>query len=264
MNQRTVYIIVFVFTLVSFLTICGFAHQWKQVLSIENIEVENEYMVNEDEILKLAGIKVGDGFYDVSLDSVRNRLLVQKYIKEVIITRKMNGVVHIDVRERRPIANLNLGKTWYIDREGVLLSKIQSNVILDLPVISGFGTNMLAPNSSGPTFVAGNKVPSADVTIALSILTSSLEVDEDLYYLISEINLNHGRDIFIYTSDYGIPINIGREQYKKKLQLLSTFWRQFVIPKGAGNLESVDVRFNDQVVVRWKPEEVKKSLETMI
>ncbi len=271
MNQRTVHIIVFVFTLVSFLTICGFAHQWKYILSIESIEVENEYILNENEILKLAGIKVGDGFYDVSFDSVRNRLLKQKYIKEVIIVRKMNGVVHIDVRERRPIANLNVGKTWYIDSEGILLSKIQSNVILDLPVISGFGKNMLAPNGSGlaqnsldPIFIEGDKVPSDDINNALTILTLALDVDEDLCYLISEINLNNGRDIIIYTSDYGVSINIGRERYKKKLQLLSAFWKQFVIPRGAGNLKSVDVRFIDQVVVRWKPEEIKKSLEKMI
>lgn len=248
MTLKTTYLIFFVLITISFLLLCGFANQWKQIIVLEKVEVSGIYILPERDVVKLAAVRFGNPIFQINLDSVRTGLLRNEYIEEAKISRSLSGTLHISIRERKPIGSLMLSRMWYVDDKGLLLSKIPASVVLDLPIISGI---KLEPE----TLKGGAVIANTDAQTAISILSEAMNIDEDLYYLISEIDLNYGNDIVIYSSDYAVPINIGRGNYQHKLKLLSAFWHKFVVARGSQNLESVDVRFKNQLVVKWKEEQ---------
>lgn len=256
MNQKKIYLVLFVFSLACFIILCGFAHQWKDFLTVEKIEVEGNYILQENEIVKLTKIPIGKEIFRVSLDSVRMRLMTNSYVEDVRVSRILPDIIHIQLAERRPLASLMLKKLFYLDKNGNLLPKINTDVVMDLPIITGVKIDT-------KNLLVGKKVLDDEITIALGILETAASVNKEIYDFISEVNLNHGDDITIISSDHGIPINFGREEYKNKLVLTYTFWNQLVKTRGAENLISVDVRFKDQIVVIWKDEIIKKA-ETRI
>jgi cell division protein FtsQ len=247
MNQKKLYIVLFVFSLTCFLILCGFAHQWKQFLTVDNVEVEGNYILQPQDVINLSRIPLGKEIFQVSLDSVMLSVKTNSYVEDVHVTRILPGIIHIQIVERQPIASLILNKQYYLDKNGNLLPKISTDVIMDLPIITGVKID--AKNIS-----FGNKINEMDVYAALQILETANNMNREIYDFISEINLSYGNDITIYSSDCGIPINLGRDEYQKKLLLTYTFWKQLVSKRGAENLKSVDVRFSDQIVVIWKNE----------
>jgi cell division protein FtsQ len=236
--------------------LCGFAHQWKQYLSVEKIEVEGNYILSTQEIINLSKIPIGMEIFQVSLDTVSMYIKKNYYVKDVYVTRVLPDIIHIQLIERQPIASLMLERLYYLDNEGIILPKISTDVILDLPIVTGIDidTRKITP---------GTKIPEGEIYCALRLLETAMKMNTEFYDLISEINLNYGDEIMIYSSDYGIPINFGREGYDKKIMLLYTFWKQVVSKRGADNLKSIDVRFDDQVVVVWK-NEANINLDTKI
>jgi len=63
--------------------------------------------------------------------------------------------------------------------------------------------------------------------------------------------MNHGGDITLFSVDAGAPIILGRGGVAKKLYLLQSFWSNVVRTRGVEELQSIDLRYDDQVVVRW-------------
>lgn len=251
MTLKTTYIIFFVLITILFFLLCGFANQWKQIIVVEKVEVQGIYILPQRDVVKLAAIKFGVPIFNINLDSIRTGLLRNEYVEEANISRSFSGTLHIAIRERKPIGSLMFNKMWYVDDNGRLLSKIPASVVLDLPIISGV---KLEPEK----IKGGTVISYTDAQTAISILSEVMKIDEDLYFLISEIDLNYGKDIIIHSADYGVPINLGRGNYSHKLKLLSAFWQKYVVTRGSQNLESVDVRFKNQLVVKWKEEHKAK------
>ncbi len=252
MAKNIINIIWFVFISLSIIFLCGFAHQWKYFLQVENIEVEGEYLLSKEEVVKLIDIPMGISIYEVSLDKLNEQLRVQKYIKEVVISRKYFNSLNIRIIERKPLAAVMLNKLWFIDTEGILLPKINSETIIDLPVISGA--------SFDPLNNVGNNITDEYVNSALELLTAAINTDEEMYSLISEIHINRNKELIVYSSDYGVPIIFGESEYSEKIEKLSIFWKEVVVRNGADNLTLVDIRFSDQIIAKWKNGNIKKSI----
>ncbi len=72
-----------------------------------------------------------------------------------------------------------------------------------------------------------------------------------LYLNISEINVKNNGDFVFYTSEFGIPVVLGRTQVGTRLVKFDVFWKSVVASQGAHELLYIDLRFEDQVVVRW-------------
>jgi cell division septal protein FtsQ len=115
--------------------------------------------------------------------------------------------------------------------------------LFDLPVLSGISSEIaLAP---------GVTMSNPDVHEALQILATSKFVGKELYHLVSEVRLRNGGDIVLYAAERGVPIIFGRGDIANKLVRLEAFWNDIVRERGSEYLQYVDLRFDDQVVVRW-------------
>ncbi|MBI3587289.1 MAG: FtsQ-type POTRA domain-containing protein [Ignavibacteriales bacterium] len=219
------------------------ANLWKSSLKVKRFTIEGNRIVEANEISQLINVKRGVQIHDVDLMTVRKDILTHHFIKEVSVERDLPGTLKIVVTERVPLAIVNSGDMLYLDQDGVVLPHSISKELFDLPVLSGFGqSNELKP---------GTTIRNADVQEALKIFAASKFVSNELYHLISEIRLRDGGDIMLYAAENGVPIIFGRGEIASKLVRLEAFWNDIVREKGSQSLQYIDLRFDEQVVVKW-------------
>lgn len=217
---------------------------WKSNLTVSKVTVEGNRIVEANEILQLAQVKPGTPLYDLDLATIRNNVVSNFFIKDAVVERDLPSTVRITVYERSPIAIINRADILYIDEEGVVLPHSISKETFDLPILSGL--------PSAASLKAGTTLRDADVQEALAILSASKLVSKELYHLISEVHLRNGGDVVLYAAEWGVPIIMGRGDVACKLVRLEMFWNEVVRQRGSQALQYVDLRYEDQVVVRWR------------
>ena len=136
------------------------------------ITVEGNQRFSKERILKQAGLKLHDNILSVNLNTVRYRLMADPWVAAAEVERELPDAIHIRVRERVPIAIVDLNRParlaspparqlFYLDEEGeifkavdpvrdrpdnssgILRSKVSNGVEssdkVRVPVITGLG-----------------------------------------------------------------------------------------------------------------------------
>jgi len=235
--------VLLVFLLIAAGVAVVWANLWKADLRIASVSVSGNTIVSDSTILSLAGITRNEKLYGIDLLAAQKRILQNAFVKSASVNREAPNRIAISVEERVPLAAVILDRIEYLDADGVVLPPVRSAGIFDLPVLTG-----MLPQSQ---FVPGTKIPGNDVNEALDILETARRVSDALYRRISEVHVEPGKDIVLYTAEYGVPVILGHGGVAEKLVKLDGFWKQIVLHQGADRLEYVDLRFEDQVVVRW-------------
>ena len=241
MRRRIPYRFVFLLIAVGGLIVA--ANLWKSRLTVDDIRVEGNRVVDTNEILQLAHVRAGAKLYDLDLMAIRNDVLSHDFIRDVTVERDLPSTLIIRVTERSPIAMVNRSGIRYLDQDGVVLPQSLSRELFDLPVISNIDPGVL--------LAVGSRVRNSDVLEGLHILVTARAVSKELYHLLSEVRLRNGGDIVLYATDGGLPIIYGHGDAAGKLVCLDTFWKEIIRQRGFGALQYVDLRFEDQIVVRW-------------
>lgn len=219
------------------------ANSWKRAFRVERVRTEGNRILADSEITALAQVPEHGALFDVDLYRARARVLQSPFVRSAAISRDIPDGLRITVKERTPVAALALESGLYIDAEGIVLPHPRSGSVPDIPVITGaFRAQDCVP---------GQRAASARVRGALEILTTSAGVGDDLYRLISEVYCREDSTYLLFTTESGVPVAFGRGNVAMKLLELDGFWKQIVMQRGPSHLRTVDLRFADQVVVRW-------------
>ncbi len=220
------------------------ANVWKSKLVVEHVSVSGTTIVDPDSVVRLARVPQGIKMMDVDLHRVEERIKHHPYVGQVIVKRSLPSTITITVIEREPLALLNGRVLRCIDREGIVLPNSATRGVFDLPVITGL--------TEAQALTPGSRLSSRDLAEALQILETARAVGKELYHLISEIRIRNGGDLMLYTTDGSVPVIFGRGDAPRKLVVLEEFWKTIVTERGPQALQYVDLRFDDQVVARWK------------
>lgn len=219
------------------------ANLWKADLRVGYVHVEGNTILTDKEILALANIAAGERLYSVDLQAAQKRVMQNAFVKSAAVTREAPDRISILVNERVPIAAVVMDKIEYLDADGVVLPPALSENVFDLPVITG--------EFQPADIVPGKKIVRTDVREALEILSVARQLSDELYRRISEVHTEPGKDLILYTAESGVPVVFGHGASAAKLVKFEGFWNEIVREYGAGKLGYVDLRFEDQVVVRW-------------
>ena len=219
------------------------ANLWKSNLRVRRVTIEGNRIVETAEITQLIKVPKNAQLQDVDLMAVRHDILSHHFIKDAVVERDLPATLKVTVKERVPLAIINSSEILYLDEDGVVLPHSISKQLFDLPVLTGM--------PEGMALTPGTMINHPDIQEALQILTDSKLVSKDLYHLISEVRLRNGGDIVLYATEWGVPIIFGHGEIASKLVRLESFWNSAVRERGSDNLQYVDLRFEDQVVVRW-------------
>ena len=229
--------------LVATLVVAVGAHRWKSDLSVVHVRPEGNRLMTDEDVVKLAAIPAQTRLFDVDLQAVRGRLLKSPFIDRVTVRRNVPDEVTLEIEERVPVAALSADRMLFIDAEGIVLPSVRIADAGDLPLITG-----AVPAAE---CVPGKRITSPAVRDALVLLDMARSISDECYRRISDVAVGTGETLILHTSEFGVPVIVRREDLASQMAAFDGFWRAIVYPRGAADLQYIDLRFEDNVVVRW-------------
>ncbi len=223
----------------------GMKSQWQQHVPVRQVSVEGISIISRDEIIRLLDLPKNVSLYNLDLMQLQRNIQANSFVKNVVVKRDMPNLLRVEIEERIPAAMLvHGGEIFYLDEDGALLPYISTKETYDIPVISG------ADSLRG--IKTGSKVNNADVLSALEIIRVAKIIGAEMHHAVSEIKLRKGHDIILYSFENGVPIIFGQGETEKKLVKFDEFLKRFMLNSDLGNVQYIDIRFDDQVVVSQK------------
>ena len=109
------------------------------IFNIKEIKVVNNNKISTEEIINLSTLKIDNNMLKTTNKTIRNNIKTNAYIENVKIKRSINGIVTLDIIERKPTYMLKFANAYvYINNQGYMLE--MSETPLELPTITGFKT----------------------------------------------------------------------------------------------------------------------------
>jgi cell division protein FtsQ len=218
------------------------AHVWKQDLVAGEVRVTGTRVVRPADIVRLAAVPLKEKLFTIDLEPIQKRVMKHPYVKQVSVERDVPDRVVIRIAEREPVAAIVRDRLLYVDDDGMILPPARSEALFDLPVItSAVPWQRIAP---------GRVVTGAAVREALDVLRMTRAISDGLYRRVSEVHISADGNLVLYTAEFSVPVMLGRGDMAAKLAKLESFWNAIVTDRGIQDLASIDVRFEDMVVVR--------------
>jgi cell division protein FtsQ len=220
------------------------AHSWRfRVESGENIEVGGNQNVTRAQVMEVMGADIGRNVFFVPLDERKKQIEQIPWVESATIMRLLPDRLRVQVKERTPVAFVQLGsKISLIDAGGVLMDlapKSQSKY--SFPVIVGTA-------DSEPLSTRAARMKTYN-TLIRELDSDGSNYSKDL----SEVDLADPDDVKVTVADPAgaVLLHLGSasflERYKTYIAHAAE-WR-------AQNqkLDSVDLRFDRQIIVNPDP-----------
>jgi len=108
--------------LVAVAVLSWYATQWKQRVTVNRVVVSGTSLLSSSDIEKRLKSFTGARLEEVRIDDVRRVLALEPWIRNMKISKELNGILRVRIEERRPAALLaDEGRRAIIDTEGYLL-----------------------------------------------------------------------------------------------------------------------------------------------
>jgi cell division protein FtsQ len=217
-------------------------HSWRfRVASSDAVLINGNQNVSRSQIMSVFGADIGRNIFFVPLDARKAQLEQIAWIESASVMRLLPNRVAVEVRERTPIAFVQIGgRIQLIDSDGVLLDVPSNhNAHYSFPVIVGMKEPEAEPRS----------VRAARMRIYSAII-QDLDSDGGRYSEdVSEINVSDPDDAKVTVADDvgAVLVHLGNANYLERFKTFKAHvqsWRQ-QFPK----LDSVDLRFDREVVL---------------
>lgn len=217
-------------------------------LSIAEIELHNGLSLPDEEVLQLAGVRLGMTYFEARPDQIAERIERHPEVLNASVERVFPNRLVVSATRRRPLAAALVqtpegAKTLVFDEEGVVFQIGAGALAERLPVVSGLRF---------PEAALGLELPPLLLSF-LEQLRSLQQNHPELHALFSEyrvVRLNdYAFEVVLYPMHFSVPVRIGtsinRAMVEYILMMLDTLRVQ-------GDLEAVvelDFRGRDGVVV---------------
>lgn len=98
---------------------------WTPLLDVDAVQVTGTEHLRAPEVAAQAGIDPGDPLIGVDVGAVGERIATLPWVAEVTVSRRVSGVVALDVRERTPVARVaGPDGAVLVDAEGRVLGPV--------------------------------------------------------------------------------------------------------------------------------------------
>ncbi|HEU0005929.1 MAG TPA: FtsQ-type POTRA domain-containing protein [Terriglobia bacterium] len=215
-------------------------------------EIQGLRHLSESQVLlKLKEIEEQDrSLFALDLDRLRKSVELLTWVKAATVRRVWPDRLMIQVAERVPIAFVRIDdSTQLVDKEGVLLEcKSEGLPNFDFPVLmgleSGFETELLARNRKRIELYR---------RFMRELDGNGAALSRD----VSEVHLQDAGSVSIVLNDDTVLVHIGADHFQERFRRYLAMSRE--IKQKYRLLESVDLRFENQVVVNAANERIASS-----
>jgi cell division septal protein FtsQ len=209
-------------------------------LKLVKVMVEGAHYLTQDEVLKTAGLTPGDGMFKVDLEDLNQKLKKLSWVDQVFVERRLPSSILISIRERKPVALLDNGNLYGVDKEGRILNPSDALLNQDLPLISGVS---FSADAVGTTQTAQILKP------ALDFFSFMTEKDGVLAHDVSEVNLSEPESLkvtFINGTQVTFNTTVSDTDLKRMALVLGD------LNEKGKKASTMDFRYKDMAFVRTR------------
>ena len=214
-------------------------------LAIKEIKIAGNRKVSMAEVLELAGVNVGDNLLKVDVAEIKKSVKLNPWISEVSVARNFPDRINIEIKERKPIAFINLDGLYFVDETGIIFKKISLEDELDLPVITGLKREDIEEGAKT------SELAIQAVNLLHILAKKGIFANEEL----SEINVDKTYGLTLYTMQQGTRIELGEGEFTDKIARLE---RVINSRNGLAGVELIGLNYNKGVVVKLTSGELKQ------
>ena len=206
---------------------------------VEQIVVQGNSRLTEQQIAALSDIQIGINTFSLDLGLIGRKIEENPWVQQADVRRIFPRQVVIDLKERRPVAIINLGYLYYLDDRGEIFKVLCASDNLDYPIITGFNYDK----------AQGHDTEYAQKLRQIVGLLTDLS-ERNLFSLdqVSEIHHEDSGGLSLFTLEGGVKVKLGYTDYSDKLDRLERIYTQLQ-PK-LQMLDYIDLNVDDKVIVR--------------
>jgi cell division protein FtsQ len=222
-----------------------YASRWKKGVVVGKVVVSGTSLLSRQDIEKRLHDFIGRNLEQVDTGSIRKRLLEQPYIRDIRVSKELNGIIRVEISERRPEAvTVYQDRKMIIDADGMLLPENGvSSRFARLPKV--YGINGAVSAGAGTYRLAAREHS------VLDRLLEALEASDYAGLMVRDIYLSGNNLTWFQAAGSPIRFIIGNEgNFKEKFKKFEIFWQKVIAKKGFNCYESVDLRFQDRVFAK--------------
>ncbi|MEI7817201.1 MAG: FtsQ-type POTRA domain-containing protein [Desulfuromonadales bacterium] len=209
------------------------------VFSLNSIEVSSAKHLTRDEILGLAGVEPGKDLLRMNLKRMGEHILQNPWVETVRINRYFPDTISIAVTEREPIAIVNMGFIYYLDKKGNPFKVLNNGDLLDFPVVTGFTEEELSSDPKG----------SKEALEAACLLLKALrEKGSFILADVSEIHYAKGYGFTLYTATGALPVKIGSGDFSAKVERFARIYKDLMVQ--LPSIHYIDLDYNDKIIIK--------------
>ncbi|MBE5318230.1 cell division protein FtsQ [Pedobacter sp. MR2016-19] len=195
-----------------------------------------------DAILKEdQGVLLGRNIENINIHKIEKKLQSNPYIGFAKVYVDMDGVLHIEVKQRQPILRIlnENGQDFYIDNDG-----------LKMPISSNFTANVLVATGH-ITEVFGSRVDSLHTQLARDLYKTAQYIKKDTLWdsQIEQIVVDQKNDIELIPRVGNQRIILGdADSLEKKMKNLLLFYKKAMPQVGWDTYRTINIKYTNQIV----------------
>lgn len=189
---------------------------WFCFKDMKGIEIEGKQRLTRELILKQAGLNPQMSLLVLRPGRIERALLAHPWIAQAEVTRKWPQKLHLSIREREPVALVQLGELYYVDRQGCLFKPLSPGDPHDFPVITGLGPEQFSLREGPLPQVLAQVFQLLDL---LKEAKPPLNLEN-----ISEVHVDLERGFTLYANGVGGAVDLGRADFPDKLSKFARVW----------------------------------------
>jgi cell division septal protein FtsQ len=206
---------------------------------LRNIEVSSAKRLTREEILALVGVQEGQDLARMNLKRMGEQLALNPWVETVRIHRYFPDRLSISVTEREPVAIVNMGFIYYLDKKGTVFKVLNQGDRLDYPVVTGFSEEDVNTNP------AGTREALKTTCELLGILR---EKGAFILADVSEIHYDKGYGFTLFTASGALPVKIGSGDFAGKVDRFARIYREVMAQRPS--LHYIDLDYIDKIIVK--------------
>jgi len=235
-------------SLAGVVVLLGFINVKKQTVKCTDVKIiipgADNFIEREeiDEILKQdQGVLLGRNLENINIHQIEKKLQSNPYIGFAKVYVDMDGVLHIEVKQRQPIVRIlnENGQDFYIDNDG-----------LKMPISSNFTANVLVATGH-ISEVFGSRVDTLHTQLARDLYKTAQYIKKDTLWdsQIEQIVVDQKNDITLIPRVGNQRIILGNaDSLEKKMKNLLLFYKKAMPQVGWDTYKTINIKYTNQIV----------------
>ena len=216
---------------------------------VEQVEVQGNGRLSKGQVVALSDIETGINTFNLDIGLIGRKIEENPWVESARVQRIFPRQVMINIEERQPVAIVNLGYLYYLDKQGEIFKVLDATDNLDYPIVTGFNYAKAQ---------AHNAEYAQQLKQVVKLLTDLGQRKLFSLEQVSEIHFEASGGLSLFTLTGGVKVKLGRADYRRKLDRLERIYAQLQ-PK-LQMLDYIDLNVDEKVIVRIeRPKQMAKS-----